>query len=106
MSTSPLKGSADGAGRALPRRAWRISGRVQGVGFRWWCVRTGTGFGLVGNVRNLADGSVVMSASGSHEALDRMEEALAVGPLMARVSSVETIEAEGPFPTAGIEVLH
>lgn len=90
---------------ALPRRGWRIAGRVQGVGFRWWCVRTGTGLGLVGNVRNDPDGTVVFCASGSDTALDQMEDKLATGPLMARVASVESCAADGPFPMAGIEVI-
>ncbi len=87
------------------QKAWRIKGRVQGVGFRWWCVRTGVGLGLVGNVRNEADGGVVLCVAGSQQALAKMEEALAVGPLMARVASVEGVVPEGPFPVAGIEVL-
>ena len=89
----------------LPRRGWRIAGRVQGVGFRWWCVRTGTGLGLVGNVRNEPDGTVVFCASGSNAALDQMEAALSTGPLMARVSAVEVCAPEGPFPLAGLEVI-
>lgn len=92
------------AGGAL-RRGWRITGRVQGVGFRWWCVRTGVGLGLVGNVRNESDGSVILCAAGSREGLAEMARSLLIGPLTARVSAVEDVDPSGPFPMAGIEVI-
>lgn len=92
-------------GDGIETRAWRIRGRVQGVGFRWWTVQTGTGLGLSGRVWNEDDGSVVVHVRGGDAELERFREKLEVGPMMARVQEVESIEAEGPWPPSGIEVV-
>ena len=46
------------------RRHFILSGRVQGVGFRWRASQIGEMLGLTGWVRNLEDGSVEMEAEG------------------------------------------
>ena len=74
----------------------RISGRVQGVGFRDWTQRKAADLGLSGWVRNLASGEVEALFSGSPEAVDAMLVACRRGPQLARVSEVtiaETTEA-------------
>jgi acylphosphatase len=43
--------------------AW-VSGRVQGVGFRWWVRSTALELGLIGFAENLADGRVKIVAEG------------------------------------------
>jgi acylphosphatase len=79
----------------------RISGRVQGVGFRDWTQRTAAGLGLSGWVRNLASGEVEALLSGPPEAVDRMLAAVRHGPRLARVDDVTIVEmaepASGPF---------
>jgi acylphosphatase len=79
----------------------RISGRVQGVGFRDWTQRTAAGLGLSGWVRNLASGEVEALFSGPAETVDAMVGACRRGPRLARVDDVkiaETTEApSGPF---------
>lgn len=90
---------------SIQERAWRIHGRVQGVGFRWWTVQTGSGLGLTGRVRNEPEGTVVIHARGGSGQLDTLAKKLRTGPLMARVSEVEEIPAEGPWPESGIEVV-
>jgi acylphosphatase len=55
--------------------AW-VSGRVQGVGFRWWTRSRALELGLVGWARNTADGRVEVVAEGDRESLDRLVEAL------------------------------
>jgi len=83
----------------LIRRGFKVVGRVQGVGFRWWTQRLATRLGVVGWVRNDPDGSVVVQAVASAAALERMEEALGDGPVGARVDRVERISADqGPQP--------
>lgn len=66
-----------------------VSGRVQGVGFRWWVARRATELGLRGWVRNLADGRVEVAALGSRASMDAMEGFLGRGPRLAHVEHVE-----------------
>lgn len=80
-------------------RAWRVRGRVQGVGFRWNTVQQGRSLGLEGSVWNCADGTVEVHARGRPEALERLGDWLSVGPRGARVEAVEDIEA-GPGASA------
>jgi acylphosphatase len=53
--------------------AW-VSGRVQGVGFRWWVRATALELGLAGFAENLSDGRVKVVAEGDE---DRLRELLA-----------------------------
>jgi acylphosphatase len=78
-------------------RRFVVSGRVQGVGFRAFVVEAARELGLAGWVRNLADGRVEALAEGEPAALDGLADALARGPLLARVDRVEGSEvaAEG-----------
>ena len=68
----------------------RISGRVQGVGFRMWTRGEALRFGLSGWVRNEADGSVAALIAGPESAVSTMIERLRRGPTAASVSAVET----------------
>jgi acylphosphatase len=74
-----------------------ISGRVQGVGFRWATQREGSRLGLRGWVRNLADGRVEVVAEGAEAQVEELVEWCRQGPAGARVSEVvvERGEAEG-----------
>lgn len=58
----------------------RVSGIVQGVGFRWFVREKARRLGLSGWVRNLADGSVEVIAAGEAGQLDLLEEELKRGP--------------------------
>ncbi len=83
-------------------RGYRVSGRVQGVGFRWWTQDTAVALGVSGSVWNRRDGTVEVCAVGSTAALDGLEEALAEGPPAARVDAVVRVDPEyrpqsGPF---------
>jgi len=66
-----------------------ISGRVQGVSYRWWTVGEATQRGLNGWVRNRRDGSVEALMSGPVAAVDQMIEACRQGPPAARVADIE-----------------
>jgi len=68
---------------------WLLSGRVQGVGFRWFTVRRATEHGVVGWVRNLPDGRVEVQAKGPVTLITLFEADLARGPRMARVENVD-----------------
>ena len=66
----------------------RITGRVQGVGYRAWAVETARRLGLRGWVRNRADRSVEALVSGNEDAVAAMIEACRDGPFAARVAEV------------------
>ncbi len=73
----------------MPRSRFRVTGRVQGVGFRSWTGRTARALRLAGWVRNLPDGSVELEAEGPVEHMAALREALWKGPMFARVTGVE-----------------
>jgi acylphosphatase len=88
------------------RIAVRLHGRVQGVGFRWWCARTAKGLGVIGDVRNLDDGTVEVRAAGGSDVLERFRQRLADGPPMARVDQIEEFELpEVELPVAGFDIV-
>jgi acylphosphatase len=72
----------------------RITGRVQGVGYRAWAMRQASALGLRGWVRNRLDGSVEALAIGDADGVVRMIAACQQGPFGARVSEVAVSEAE------------
>jgi acylphosphatase len=73
-------------------RHYRIYGRVQGVGFRFFTEHAALREGMSGYVRNLADGTVEVQVEGEREAVERFEIALHQGPPGARVERVEITE--------------
>ncbi|MGZ2456230.1 acylphosphatase [Rhizobium sp. IY2] len=72
----------------------RISGKVQGVGFRMWTRDEAVLLGLTGWVRNEQDGTVVALIAGPDIAIATMIERLRRGPAGASVSGVETEAAK------------
>ena len=84
----------------MPAVRFRVYGRVQGVGYRWFVWREAERLGLRGMVRNLPDGSVEVTAEGVDEALAQLEQALARGPSVERVDRVDkaTIPHDMAFP--------
>jgi acylphosphatase len=73
-----------------PARVWlRISGRVQGVGFRYSALDEARRLGLTGWVRNTHDGAVELVAEGQREQLQRLVTWCHVGPRGALVTDVE-----------------
>jgi acylphosphatase len=89
----------------LVARRFVVSGRVQGVGFRYfiqdWALREGA----TGWVRNLTDGRVEAHVEGEAEAVTRIERALRSGPRGARVETV-TVDSEdvtGAYDTFSVK---
>ena len=77
----------------MTERCLKISGRVQGVGFRFWAVRLAYSIGNIsGYACNLADGDVLILMSGTEEKLNEMQAHLYRGPLFARVDKVENAD--------------
>ena len=69
-----------------------VSGRVQGVSYRASTADKARALGLVGWVRNLADGSVELEAEGPTEVVETLVAWCRGGPPAARVSSVSVEE--------------
>ncbi len=80
-----------------------ISGRVQGVGFRYFTQAAAHREGVTGWVRNLPDGRVEAYVEGEAEAVDRVERAVRQGPGGARVESVY-VDAEDPRRTKDFSI--
>ena len=74
-----------------------ISGRVQGVGFRYFVQDHAAVEGVHGYVQNLPDGSVEAVVEGDDESVLRVERALRRGPSSAHIEKVvvETVVPSG-----------
>ena len=75
----------------------RVTGRVQGVGFRYYVVSEAASFGLTGWVRNRRDGSVEVLAEGEKDKLTALVRALKQG---SRSSIVHEVKQEWLDATA------
>ncbi|MCK9507088.1 MAG: acylphosphatase [Pigmentiphaga sp.] len=67
----------------------RVTGKVQGVGFRFSTLRRAHSVGATGWVRNNEDGSVEALVQGNPEQVDHMLEWMRQGPPGARVDTIE-----------------
>ncbi|MDC7233552.1 MAG: acylphosphatase [Spirochaetales bacterium] len=79
----------------------KVSGRVQGVGFRYYTCRQGRRRGICGWVRNERDGSVMVHMQGPSEDVDDFCVWLRKGPPSARVDRV--IEMPAAFDESLID---
>jgi acylphosphatase len=77
----------------ISRRAI-VSGRVQGVGFRFFAERAARAVGVRGWVRNLPDGRVETVAEGDEDAVARYLERIGKGPFVGSVAGVDVEERE------------
>jgi acylphosphatase len=82
----------------------RITGRVHGVGFRYFVYREAQSLGLVGWVANEPDGSVQCVAEGPRDRLEALLDLLREGPPAAIVEgvSVAWMPASQTFGTFGV----
>lgn len=76
------------SGQSTERISLRVTGRVQGVGFRNFTHREARRLGVKGWVRNETDGSVRVEAEGPRKELEKLHESLQQGPRTARVEDV------------------
>ncbi|MDX8412113.1 MAG: acylphosphatase [Mariprofundaceae bacterium] len=72
----------------------KVTGRVQGVGFRYYAKQEAERLGLTGWVRNLPNGDVEALICGNGEQLAAMQSWLSHGPSMARVETMHAESAE------------
>ena len=80
-------------------RRFVVSGRVQGVGFRYYTHDVASREGVTGWVRNLPDGRVEAYVEGDTESVTRVERAIRQGPGGARVETVyiDVTEPSGAY---------
>jgi len=74
--------------REVVEHRLRVTGRVQGVGFRWFACDIAQQFRVAGWTSNLPDGSVLIEASAEREAMASFVAALRDGPPAAHVAGV------------------
>jgi acylphosphatase len=79
----------------MDTRQIRVSGRVQGVGFRFALRDQARALGITGWVRNRADGSVEALVQGKREALESLIRWARRGP---RAAEVESLQQRAPEP--------
>ena len=89
---------------AMERIDITVTGRVQGVGFRWHTVRQATALELAGWVRNQPDGSVRIVAEGERPALEALLGWARQGPDHARVEDCQTQWQQATGELAGFDV--
>lgn len=70
-----------------------ISGRVQGVGYRYFAQRLAHEHEICGYVKNLSTGSVEVYAIGNENSLEKFKRQLAEGPRSAHVTGIEESES-------------
>jgi acylphosphatase len=86
----------------VARQAW-VSGRVQGVAFRWHAQERATALGVAGWTRNLRDGRVEVWMEGERDAVDALQTWLSRGPPAAHVEDLDVRERE-PAGLARFEI--
>jgi acylphosphatase len=70
-------------------RRWIVSGRVQGVGYRYFARQAAQALGVRGWIRNLPDGGCEVQVAGSGELLQRFQDELRRGPRGSRVDDID-----------------
>ena len=70
-----------------------MTGRVQGVSFRWYAQEQALRLGVAGWVRNEPDGSVLLHVEGEDDAVEALVAWCRRGPSMAKVADVAVRDA-------------
>jgi acylphosphatase len=79
---------------------WIVTGRVQGVSFRYFVQRAARALRLAGWVKNLSDGSVEARVIGPRIRVEELRQQVEQGPRLARVDGV----AEESIDAAAVDV--
>lgn len=81
-----------------------VTGRVQGVGFRYFVMRHAQARNLSGYVRNLDDGRVEFLLYGDANSVASVTENIRVGPPHAKVDELEFEETDQAPLTLGFVI--
>jgi acylphosphatase len=79
----------------MQAKLFLISGRVQGVGFRYFVQEHAQRLGLAGHAKNLGDGRVEVLAAGDEKSIDTLRGYLHQGPIGSSVRGVEESDSGG-----------
>ena len=90
--TNLVKNQAKGMEVPLKHLNIKVSGKVQGVAFRYAARSTALTLGVYGFVKNLPDGSVYIEAEGGQEQVDAFVAWCRQGPSRARIDTITIIE--------------
>jgi len=82
----------------------RVSGKVQGVGYRRWLHKKATAKGLTGWVRNVVDGSVEAILAGPAEAVEEVVNSMKTGPSRASVDFVRVRPIRATTNVSGFRI--
>ena len=85
---------------------FRISGFVQGVGYRYFAVQQAFRLGLRGYAKNLPGGAVEVVAEGDEEALERFTSSLKVGSRGAEVKDIQVSASPAKGAFSGFSIVH
>ena len=88
------------------RGHWLVTGRVQGVGFRWFVLQAARRHHLRGDVCNLPDGRDEVRAIGHAPEVVALTGDLEEGPPGARVDSVEQLQLDPSLHFERFEIRH
>lgn len=83
----------------------KVTGRVQGVGYRWWTLSRASALNLKGWVRNDPTGSVTALFQGPEDVVERMVTELWDGPGSAAVRDVRTDRVANAPAGPGFRIL-
>ena len=90
----------------LVARRYLVSGRVQGVGFRYFVEARARAEGVHGWVRNLPDGRVELQCSGDNEEVEGFLESIAESELKSHIKGVTAIPIPPLAGARGFDIVH
>ena len=82
-----------------------ISGKVQGVGFRYWLYQNSNERNVYGWVKNKFNGDVEAVLIGDYKNVDEILELCKKGPLSSKVTYVKTQNYEQEYPKKSFNIL-
>lgn len=83
----------------------RITGHVQGVGFRWQAMLLARSLNIDGWIRNCQDGTVEAFIQGEKDAVTQMLQWLKIGPPRAKVEALEVSWCETGHEIKGFNII-
>ncbi|MDZ4991745.1 acylphosphatase [Clostridium perfringens] len=73
----------------MVRKEFLVSGRVQGVGFRFFCKYQASFLSLTGYAKNLEDGSVLIEVQGNESSIKKFKSSILKGNGFSRIISID-----------------